>query len=277
MSQNLTNQYIVDTYGGILHSETTLPNTGVTPMYDGMGNRSDISLGKFGQGVSVHSTLSANNIKVGALNLPNTATTTGNFMVATGPNTLALQPVSTAFPDTGVSSGDYPLGDTRNISVDSKGRVTSIEKITGPALAKDMGRLRCQGSPSVYTYSAFELEEETWYQLIFPVDSGNREDRTYKAGIFYIERSSTGQPTLTPGSDLVNIKASLNPVWETGSSATYDPNGNHCLKADSGRLFGTQFFSSLSAHPSENSVVLYIKDRGATSSQWDISLQAVYY
>lgn len=273
MSQNLTNKYVVDTYDGILHTEASIPSTGRSAVYDGLGNRTDIDVGRYGQGVTI------NNLQVGSLTYPKSTTTTNYVVAASNSSTLTMKNIDDILPDDGPSGsgGNYPLGDIRNISVDSKGRVTNVATITSPQIAKDMGRLRVQTSPTILTYENYTLSSGVWNKLTFAVDSGSREDRTYKAGIFYIERSSTGQADFVPGTTRANIRASMNPVWDTGSGITYDPQGHRCLKVDSGRMPGAQFFSALSAHPTDNSVVIYIKDDGNTNSQWNISLQAVHY
>jgi len=273
MSQNLTDQFVADTYDGVFHSESNLPATGITPMYDGLGNRSDISIGRFGQGVSIHSTLITDDLKVGALDFPNAVTTTGNVLVASDTTTLTLQPFSTALPDTGVTADSYPLGDVRNIVVDAKGRVTAIQKVSNPFRKKDMGRTRVQTSPS-----NFQLQDQTltneWAYYDFPVDSGEREDRTYKAATFYIER--TNGTALT---NVARVRSTLNPT-DTGGllPVEVDPLGHHAITVGIGvTTIGNQFFSSITPHPTNNSIIVWLRETNNTGSTWSVSLQAVHY
>ena len=248
-------------------------------MYDGMGNQSDISIGKLGQGVSVSTILSAANLKVGQLNFPTSTTAAGRIMVATDSRNLALSTFDQALPNSGVDADNYSLGDIRNISVDEKGRITSIGKLTSE---KDMCRLRVQSNLNSYDYTDEQLIKDVWNKYTFTIDSGwstgpGNIGARPKGGLFFIKRTSSN-PTLVPGTDAVNIRASLNPVWNTGDPVTYDPNGIRVFDTDTGRAVGVQFFSPLSsANPAGNEVVLYLRDEGDTDSYWNIGLQAIYY
>jgi hypothetical protein len=320
MSQNLTNQYIVDTYDGLLHSESSLPSTGTTPMYDGLGNRSDISIGRINQGVVVHSTLSATNatiptlgatnatisnatittlgatnatiptlgatnatittlsatnLKVGQLNLPSSATTTGNVMVASSPNNLAMQPFSTALPDTGVTADVYEIGNLKQITVDAKGRVTSMFEIPSPNVKKDMGRTRVVVSPSVFEHTDVTLTTD-WQLFTFDVDNTvYGSGSTYKAATFYIEKKDA-----TPLASRAKIRSSLRPTDSGGMTPLeFDEHGHLCVVFDAGAVdVGAQFFSSVT-HVSQDSLQVWLKDNNAdnNAATWDISLQAVHY
>lgn len=60
---SFTDQYIDDTFKGILHTGgIPLPTSGVSNVFDGDGNQSSLSLGRDGNGVSVSGTLSASGI-----------------------------------------------------------------------------------------------------------------------------------------------------------------------------------------------------------------------
>lgn len=270
MSQNLTNQYIVDTYDGILHSETTLPTTGTTPMYDGMGNQSDISIGKLGQGVKVHTMLSAADLKVGNLNFP-TSATTGQFLIATSSGEVEFQD----FPENGVVAKSWNLGEIKHIVVDTTGRITNMATFGDDLLKKDMARTRIQDAPTTQTTDVYLTN--VWQKLEFTIDvDTGTQNKVVKGGNFFIERSASNGAALSANA---NLRSSLNAVWDTGSAITYDPNGHRILLADQGvNRVGVQFFSGLSAHPvDEDKVVIYLRDENNSGSYWNISLEATHY
>lgn len=62
---DLTDQFIADSYPGILHtSNTPIINFDLPPVYDGLGNKSALRMGKDGYGVSINGSLSANNLAI---------------------------------------------------------------------------------------------------------------------------------------------------------------------------------------------------------------------
>jgi hypothetical protein len=71
---DLSNQYIDDTFDGLLHMQgDPLPSSGVGIVYDGVGNKSALSLGRQGVGVTITGNLSSDTLNVGALEYPSTA------------------------------------------------------------------------------------------------------------------------------------------------------------------------------------------------------------
>jgi hypothetical protein len=62
MSKTFTNEYILDTYTGILHSDLTLPETGQSTIYDGEGNESSLKLGRACNGATICGTLTVDDL-----------------------------------------------------------------------------------------------------------------------------------------------------------------------------------------------------------------------
>jgi hypothetical protein len=71
MSKTLTDQYVSDTYTGILHSEAVLPETGQSTIYDGDGNTSSLKLGRACNGATICGKLTADEIEVDAITFNN--------------------------------------------------------------------------------------------------------------------------------------------------------------------------------------------------------------
>lgn len=88
----LTDQYIKDTYQGILHAQG-LPLSGTpSTLYDGAGNRSALSVGRAGFGASINGTLTATNI--------NTGLATTNAVLLSGTPTAPLGAIPKQYVDT---------------------------------------------------------------------------------------------------------------------------------------------------------------------------------
>lgn len=64
MSKTLVNQFIKNTYTGILHSEESLPETGQSTIYDGDGNESSLKLGRACNGATICGTLTVDDIVI---------------------------------------------------------------------------------------------------------------------------------------------------------------------------------------------------------------------
>jgi len=66
MLPDLTDQFIADSYAGILHtSEIPATGTNLPQVYDGLGNKTSFSIGSDGNGASFTGTLSSGNYSIG--------------------------------------------------------------------------------------------------------------------------------------------------------------------------------------------------------------------
>lgn len=64
---DLTNQYIDDAYAGLLHaSGQQLPATGQSDIYDGLGNKSSLKLGRACNGATICGTLTVDDLQIGS-------------------------------------------------------------------------------------------------------------------------------------------------------------------------------------------------------------------
>jgi hypothetical protein len=72
---SLKDTFIKNTYVGLLHSDGELPASGKTPVYDGAGNESALSVGRSGNGVDI-----SGGLTVGTLTYPNTDGNAGSFL-----------------------------------------------------------------------------------------------------------------------------------------------------------------------------------------------------
>jgi hypothetical protein len=103
---SFTDNYIADTYTGILHSETSLPTSGRSQIFDGVGNASSFSLGVVNQGATITGTLNASIVESPLINS----------------NTInSLELISTSIESTSLKSGNvtYPssLTDTTLVTL----------------------------------------------------------------------------------------------------------------------------------------------------------------
>jgi hypothetical protein len=64
MSKSLTDQYIEDTYTGVLHSDLALPEEGQAVIYDGEGNTSSISIGRACNGATICGKLTVDDLEI---------------------------------------------------------------------------------------------------------------------------------------------------------------------------------------------------------------------
>ena len=96
MSESLNDQYIADTFTGLLHSDGSLVTTGQSPIFDGNGTQSALSLGKTGNGVSVSGVLSVDNatetnsLKVASVTYPINNATVNDLVFASTAEQLAF-------------------------------------------------------------------------------------------------------------------------------------------------------------------------------------------
>lgn len=67
---DLTDIFIADAYRGVIHtSNTPVSETNLPPLYDGLGNKTSIKIGKDGNGASISGCLSADCVVVGNVSL----------------------------------------------------------------------------------------------------------------------------------------------------------------------------------------------------------------
>lgn len=101
MITDLRNQFIDETFDGLLHSQgEALPVTGRVDIYDGSGNKSDIKIGRDGNGVTT------TELTIGSLKYPNTPNAVGSYMVQGENNELILL----ATDPNAVVKAAYPIG-----------------------------------------------------------------------------------------------------------------------------------------------------------------------
>lgn len=74
MPNALTDTNISTTYAGVLHAQgEPIPATGLKVVYDGVGNKSSLSVGREGEGIRVTGTIIADSIAVGSGGLDQTS------------------------------------------------------------------------------------------------------------------------------------------------------------------------------------------------------------
>lgn len=71
MSKSLTDQYINNTYTGILHSDLSLPENGQSTIYDGEGNESSLQLGRSCNGATICGKLTVDDLEVDTVTFNN--------------------------------------------------------------------------------------------------------------------------------------------------------------------------------------------------------------
>lgn len=65
MPTNLTDNNIDETFGGLIHAQgAALPVTGKIDLYDGVGNKSSLQLGRYGTGATIYAGVNENNFTV---------------------------------------------------------------------------------------------------------------------------------------------------------------------------------------------------------------------
>jgi hypothetical protein len=101
---SLSDKYVADTFDGLLHSSgEPLPSTGQADIYDGLGNKSALKLGRDGNGTTL-----TGPVKLGQLEYPTVNGTVGSVIIQDSANTLALKPIETVFTE--IVNHIYPVG-----------------------------------------------------------------------------------------------------------------------------------------------------------------------
>ena len=133
---DLTDKYIADTFDGLLHaSGEPLPATGRATIYDGLGNKSAISLGREAEGVKISTKLSIDNIEYPTAGSPSGT----GVVVQTSPykvEILQKLPLSyledAATPEEDPTTSTTYTGYINSMTVNSKGIVTAITSAPFP-------------------------------------------------------------------------------------------------------------------------------------------------
>jgi hypothetical protein len=108
MAKTLTDQFISETYTGVIHSQAIqLSGSGgngqVTMLYDGAGNESSIAIGQKGAGVAIYCNLSAcGSIFINGVDLLNIIDSRNFWSYVTGGN--AIQNKTTTFAGSAVNT-----------------------------------------------------------------------------------------------------------------------------------------------------------------------------
>lgn len=279
---DLQNQYIDDTFDGLLHANGQPLGSDNKVIYDGSGQASALSLGLAGSGASINGTLSASDLKVGTLDYPSAGSTVGSVAYLASANTLGFTsslPVS-ILADSGVVADTYRLEDINIIDINSQGVVTNIDVITNP---KQTVKYRYTENPSSsiddkdWSDAKSYIIDNTWN----PITLQQNLTIPPKGAILYLERTNTG--ALSPNTKTVDIRSSRNPNNVNDDKNIYDPNGHRCFKSDVGTNIGFQFTTSIIAV--ENSqgfydAKVYLKDEGINpdhDSKFKIAVQAYLY
>jgi len=179
---DLSNQYIDDTFDGLLHMQgDPLPSSGVGIVYDGVGNKSALSLGRQGVGVTITGNLSSDTLNVGALEYPSTA---GNE------NALLYQESSKKIGrlDKGNLSneylkdlnpspyGTYSGGVIDSININSKGLVTSIALSEDPSDDQDTDpKTKHPGTIGVSKTYYFKKPQKIWDNIEIDYSNNPKE------------------------------------------------------------------------------------------------------
>ena len=130
MSSDLSNQYIDDTFDGLLHlNGDPLPSSGKGKVYDGSGQESALSVGVSGNGVGVSGKLTSTQLTVGSLSYSESGLK-DSLLYCTSDDqvgTLAKGELSQSYlTDISDVAGDYSVVEMDSITISSKGIVTEV-------------------------------------------------------------------------------------------------------------------------------------------------------
>lgn len=137
---DLQNQYIDDTFDGLLHANGQSLGSGLNLIYDGSGQASALSLGLASEGATISGLLSSSTFKVGSLTYPSEVGTTGSVAYLSDPNTISFTsslPSTVLAPLSPSPSGryggyydendDFVRNHIYNVTINSKGLVTDVK------------------------------------------------------------------------------------------------------------------------------------------------------
>jgi len=102
MPNALTDTNISTTYAGVLHAQgEPIPATGLKVVYDGVGNKSSLSVGRDGQGIRVTGTIYADSINVGSGGLdPGSVQEIVNLIYPVGALLITTNSTAPSYPGT---------------------------------------------------------------------------------------------------------------------------------------------------------------------------------
>jgi microcystin-dependent protein len=122
---DLTDQFVADTYIGVLHT-SNIPTIGssIPQVYDGLGNKTALKLGREGNGASVSGCLSADCVTIGGVSLVDFFYPVGSVMLTIDNNNPSLRFLGTNWVV--VSQGRFLAGVGTGIDKNSTNATVTV-------------------------------------------------------------------------------------------------------------------------------------------------------
>jgi hypothetical protein len=180
-----TNQFILNTYGGILHSDGELNISQKSIMYDGFGNESALTLGRKNNGASVSGNLSSTSLNVGQLTFPSLSSDVNNVLIQKADGIVDFSDTIPSSLLADLNPNPENVYNTiKSITVNSKGLTTKVDTwgssnntITSTTYKENAGT----------PFSVVTVTADVWTK-VFLTDAIPPEDvSSVKAVILYVE------------------------------------------------------------------------------------------
>jgi microcystin-dependent protein len=261
MSKSFTDNFIADTYTGILHSDLSLPTTGQVEIYDGVGNITALKLGQSGKGANISGNFTADSaqiptiysnslnstviesVTINATKITSSEITTSSLsasgsvvssvVTCTTLNSTNLTSSNASVGNLTITSGTLTVANITNTNLTSSNITSS--NITGDYIKSNVNitsdtiNVRDIGSTGNGFFNQFSANRVVTGSL----NSGNIEYPTssisttlfgliYPVGSVYLSVTNTNPETLFAGTTWVNT---ANGLFLVGAGTGTDSNG----------------------------------------------------
>lgn len=242
MSKSFTDNFIADTYTGILHSDLSLPLTGQVTIYDGVGNISALTLGVTGEGGSIIGKFSAssaiipiieatsivstaidsiniNNTKLNSVSI-NTDSLSSNTIAASILNSTTIKSNDIITKNITITSGNIIVSTIENIDITTKNIIATTITATSVSLSGnltagsiDVVDISSTGDSNFKNIAATRIITESLISgnVEYPIStiSTTLYDLIYPVGSIYLSIGNTNPTTQFPGTTWINAAKGL--------------------------------------------------------------------
>lgn len=198
MSQDYNDQYVADTFQGLLHSDGELASDVISNIYDGNGNQSDISIGRLGKGVTVHTNLTTANASISG-DLVSGTVTTGTLVSDTFKNGKLTYPTTASTNQVLVATSPTETKFTNALTINN----LQVGNLEYPRSNGGAGKiLICTDSNTLALSSRITPASLRVGSLEYPKNTARINDMVVATSTNKLELVSTIPQSLLPNTDV---------------------------------------------------------------------------
>lgn len=289
---SLSDTLISNTFTSLIHTNTNpLPINGLVDLYDGIGNKSSIAIGRENSGAKVSGLLSTDQLKVGDVSYPTNNGSVGSLLYQQTSTSLGYL---NSLPSTFLESLDPSPAKTysnpiKSITVNSKGLITNVVEIDDIKATKNMiahvaPLATVTSTPIIIPASTSSAS--SWVKI----DLTNNGVEGGTASVISDTKAISGyirsRNKVVHGGKWTFIQATPNPSWTivNGEETQYIYPAIFDIPkdADDERGLGAMFFCPVSKETTPDGITrsyIYLRNRGSgtesvNATEWTLTIIA---